>query len=318
MLFRDQILENGDSPGDEEFPILQEPTEVIHAKLREVDPVMADRWHPKDRRKIQRSLEICLKTGKRASQIYAEKFQSKDGSERDKVSSGGDLRFSTLILWPHAQREALVQRLDSRVLSMVQNGLLDEVETLDSLLRSKEASGGTVDRTYGIWISIGYKEFEEYQNALHCGKIPPEDLAKLKKLGIERTQGATRRYAKYQVRWIRIKLINALQRANALQNTYLLDGSDISKWNETVARPATEITSAFLEGKPMPNPLSLSDAAREMLNPESDDLSQHPDKWLMHTCEACGTIAVTPQNWHMHVRSRRHRMAMAKQLKAQA
>jgi tRNA dimethylallyltransferase len=42
----------------ERFPILQEPTSVIMAKLKEVDPIMAGRWHPNDRRKIQRSLEI--------------------------------------------------------------------------------------------------------------------------------------------------------------------------------------------------------------------------------------------------------------------
>jgi tRNA dimethylallyltransferase len=45
----------------ERLAVLEEPTEVLLAKLREVDPVMADRWHPNDRRKIQRSLELVKK-----------------------------------------------------------------------------------------------------------------------------------------------------------------------------------------------------------------------------------------------------------------
>ncbi|RDL33718.1 tRNA dimethylallyltransferase [Venustampulla echinocandica] len=34
----------------EKFPILSGPTEDMIERLREVDPVMADRWHPKDRK----------------------------------------------------------------------------------------------------------------------------------------------------------------------------------------------------------------------------------------------------------------------------
>jgi len=37
----------------EKFPILDGPTEAILERLREVDPKMADRWHPNDRRKIR-------------------------------------------------------------------------------------------------------------------------------------------------------------------------------------------------------------------------------------------------------------------------
>src|SRR5271168_1169210 len=54
----------------QKFPMLDGPTEAMIERLREVDPKMADRWHPNDRRKIRRSLEIFLLTGKKASDIY--------------------------------------------------------------------------------------------------------------------------------------------------------------------------------------------------------------------------------------------------------
>ncbi|GKT84538.1 tRNA isopentenyltransferase [Colletotrichum tofieldiae] len=69
------------------FPILNEPTDVILAKLREVDPVMADRWHPNDRRKISRSLQIYLQHGRPASAIYAEQRQRK--MAENKPDDGG-------------------------------------------------------------------------------------------------------------------------------------------------------------------------------------------------------------------------------------
>ena len=38
------------------WPILDAEPEVVLQKLWEVDPIMAERWHPKDTRKIRRSL----------------------------------------------------------------------------------------------------------------------------------------------------------------------------------------------------------------------------------------------------------------------
>lgn len=316
LLFKNQIIEQSDKP-DETFPILQETTEVILAKLRELDPVMAERWHPNDRRKIQRSLEICLKTGKPASQIYAEQKISKNvpaGTDSELVpvtileEEPPSLIEPTLVLWVHAAAEVLKERLDSRVLDMVCSGLLDEVRTMDDFLHAQEAVGETIDRTRGIWVSIGYKEFEDYQKALRSGSVSSSELAKLKQDGIESTQAATRQYAKRQVRWIRIKLLNALLKAKSSDTTFLLDGSDINNWHKTVAEPGVELARQFLEEEQLPDPTTVSHAAKEMLTPKSEDLSQRPDLWEKQVCEACdGVVCVTPATWETHLKSKGHK-----------
>ncbi|KAG5520213.1 hypothetical protein PMAC_001290 [Pneumocystis sp. 'macacae'] len=45
-------------------------TNELYTQLKALDPIVAQRWHPHDRRRIQRSLEICLSTGQRPSDLY--------------------------------------------------------------------------------------------------------------------------------------------------------------------------------------------------------------------------------------------------------
>lgn len=86
---------------------------------------MAGRWHPNDRRKIQRSLEIYLKTGKPASQVYDEKRLKQEvepEADREEENRAG-FRYPTLVFWVHAAKDVLCTRLDSRVDKMIQKGL---------------------------------------------------------------------------------------------------------------------------------------------------------------------------------------------------
>lgn len=303
----------------EKFPILDETTEVILAKLREVDPIMADRWHPNERRKIQRSLEIYLRTGKCASQVYDEQrlkretlSNTSDGELHGQTRSSQSLRFPTLLLWVHASKDVLNPRLDARIGKMLDRGLLSEVKTLTDFRMSYEArTSNTIDQSRGIWVSIGYKEFLSYQAALNDRSGVEAEVETIKKTAIEKTQAATRQYANRQIRWIRIKLLNALFSADQKNNVFLLDGTDLSKWEEQVIQPANNLTERFLSGDPLPNPLSLSSAASEMLTPKRNyDLGQRPDLWQKTVCKTCGTVAVTENDWNLHVKSRAHRRAV--------
>ncbi|KAJ4305881.1 tRNA dimethylallyltransferase, mitochondrial [Kalmusia sp. IMI 367209] len=314
LLFKDALSEEpmvkvGDD-SSERPAILDEPTEILLEKLKEVDPIMADRWHPNERRKIQRSLEIYLKTGKPASQVYDEQRLKKELSLGAHDDTSG-LRFPTLIFWIHASKDALTMRLDSRVDKMLDKGLLSEVETLHNFRIDHEVrTGQSIDQSRGIWVSIGYKEFLDYQNAASEGSISDEDLAKLTSAAITKTQAANRQYAKRQVRWIQIKLLNALITAGQRKNTFLLDLSDVSQWETAAVQPSSDITEKFLLGQLLPDPATLSDAAREMLNPRRDyDLSQRPDLWKKKLCDICGTVAVTENDWNHHIKSRAHRRA---------
>lgn len=319
LLFKDALSKEPAldlNENSQHFPILDEPTSVILAKLREVDPVMANRWHPNESRKIQRSLEIYLRTGKPASQVYDEQrikreIEQKAANSDDGESSTG-LRFPTLLFWVHADKDVLYPRLDGRVDKMLAKGLLSEVDELMRFRADYEARTGTVvDQSRGIWVSIGYKEFLGYQNALADTAISPEELEKQKSAAIEKTQAATRQYANRQARWIRIKLLNALIGANCKSNMFLLDGSDLSKWTDHVTQPATTITGDFLSGRPLVDPTSLSAAAAENLTPKrSYDLGQRPDLWQKKVCETCGTVSITENDWKLHGQSRAHRRAV--------
>jgi tRNA dimethylallyltransferase len=283
---------------------------------------MADRWHPKDRRKIRRSLEIFLMTGKTASEIYAQQKARKFSTGNDKAELEEDTdsamdSSSPLLFWVHAEPETLKKRLDARVLKMVKTGLLEEVKAMNIFLEEKAEAGIADDRTRGIWVSIGYKEFEPYLKALESTNASEEELSSLFDLCVEQTQAATRQYAKRQVRWIRLKLIPALKDEHALNKLYLFDGSDITKWEEMVSIPALHIASKFLSGEELQPPQEICSAAKEFLSLE-DGFSEKTDVWFRQVCSTCDITAVTDVQWQTHLKSRRHRGLMKKKEKQAA
>ena len=334
LLFRDRLAEGSQHDQEkafvddtkEKWPMLKEPTEVLLEELRRVDPVMADRWHPNDRRKIQRSLEIYFQTCRKASNIYAEqreaKYQGIDAANIDRSSmppDGLSMRFPTLLFWVHSNTNALRHRLDGRVDKMLDHGLLEEVRTLSTFAQAQAEAGAAIDETRGIWVSIGYKEFKSYAKALEEGEVDEKGLEKLKAEALERTKIATRQYAKRQLSWIRIKLVNALAQADARENLYLLDSSDTSSFDNEVVDPALELTRNFFSSvSPMPEATSMSVIAADMLTPRRGyDLAATPDKWSRQHCELCGVTCVTEEQWAMHVKSKAHRKLVSKRKKAE-
>lgn len=319
LLFYDRLAEGEEEREQREFvpdtshkwPLLKEPTDVLLEELKRIDPVMADRWHPNDRRKIQRSLEIYLQTGKRASDIYAEqRARKEDASEAQ--AEDPKMRFPALLFWVHSDAAVLRDRLDKRVDTMLASGLLDEVHTLDTFARDSEAKGTSIDDGKGIWVSIGYREFRDYVRELHSHGAEEQLLEELKATALQATQASTRQYAKRQVRWIRIKLVNALMQANASHQLYLLDGSDVSRFEETVVNPALQLTSQYLCAEDMPAPSTLSSVAAEQLQPKRGDLAGAPEEWVKQYCAVCDTTSVTPTQWQQHMTSKGHKKRVSK------
>ncbi|EAA29598.2 tRNA isopentenyltransferase [Neurospora crassa] len=290
-----------------QHPILRESAEVMLAKLQEVDPVMAERWHPKDIRKIRNSLEIYLSTGRRASDIYAEQRARKEAKRAEQPPSPWNL----LLFWLYAKPDVLNERLDKRVDKMVANGLLDETSSVYDYLQRRLAAGDTVDRTKGIWQSIGFRQFESYLSAVKSTETdtPQAALEKLKQQGIEDTKTATRQYAKYQIRWIARKTIAALQEENLLSNFYLLDSSNISHWHSEVAEKGSSLLAKHLAHQPLPRPEDLSDTAREVLA-EQLERSNRPETICNKTCEVCGKEFRIEEQWQKHLKSKKHQKAV--------
>ena len=305
----------------EELEILNRPTRELLERLKELDPEMAGSWHPNDRRKIQRSLEICLKKGRKVSEIYRQQMAGADDHVAAEPSDGvvnavedsnngarygaaGALRYDPLIFWLSASDAPLKARLDARVDQMVQDGLLEEALDLARLRLQYTEQGIKVDVSKGIWVSIGYKEMEPWA-AKHLAEPEkyPKDC-KLVQECIGSVKAGTRQYAKRQERYIRIRLANALKKAGALNRLFLLDATDLNQWQENVVQPAQELVQKFLDGEQLPDAASLNDLAKENFHrilAQGDKLSYR----VAHHCEICGKTLMTEKEWLGHLASQK-------------
>lgn len=312
--------------GQEDFEILNRSTQEMLEKLKELDPEMAKSWHPNDRRKIQRSLEICLTRGRKASEIYRQQLQGtagdrhadridgvvnavEDNDNAARYDAAGALRHDPLIFWLSASDAPLKTRLNARVDQMVRNGLLEEALGLARRRLRYVEQGIKVDVTKGIWVSIGYKEMEPWA-AKHLAEPEkyPKDC-KLVQECIESVKAHTRQYAKRQERYVRIRLANALKKAGALDRLFLLDATDLNQWQEDAVQPAQELVRKFLAGEQLPDAASLNGLAKQNFHrilAQGDKLSYR----VAHHCEICGKTLMTEKEWLGHLASRSHRKVL--------
>lgn len=157
-------------------------------------------------------------------------------------------------------------RLDGRVDKMITSGMWQEIKEMKLIYDSAvaqnvaAADGDEVDLNSGIWQSIGFKEFlpflEMQGEISQKGEDKEKELEEVKKAGLESMKTATRQYARSQIKWIRIKFLNALEVAgneagdtqqtkkkrNENGDIFLLDSTDVASFPETVSRTAVDIT----------------------------------------------------------------------------
>jgi tRNA dimethylallyltransferase len=322
LLFENTLVGDSAAPSDQlskqaedgksGFPILNATTEEILKRLRDVDPVIADKWHPNDRRKIQRSLEIYLTTGRRASDIYEKQRRQKEETEASSAGLHLQSPWQTLMLWVYSTPSVLNDRLDNRIDKMLDGGLMAEVSEMHEYLQTRSASGLDVDRSRGIWQSIGFKQFEPYLTAVaegHSDADKSSQLEGLKQTGLDQMKAATRQYAKAQIRWITYKTLPLIRQAQALDRLFLLDSTDISRWEENVLNRGIELTRKFLAGEPLPVPIDLSETARNVLSSKLED-SNKQETLCQRTCELCSTTVVTEEAWQIHIKGRPHQRAV--------
>ena len=301
------------------WPILREGNEAMLDELDRVDPAMARRWHPNDTRKIRRSLEIWLQTGKKPSEIYADQElaalehsgPAKDGAR--KLSVPGCLRHDSLIFWLHCDQSVLETRLRQRVESMVEHGLLDEVSELRGLI-DRSTHETQIDTTKGIWAAIGYKEFEGYLEGLRS-KVNDEELEKRRSDAVERVKIATRQYAKRQTRWIRRKLLPMLRDTHS-DKLFVLDCSQPARRLQEVEENAHRVVDMYLAGGYLLKPIDISETARTVLTANADSPPTQRPK--ARACQLCKTTTTTQTDWANHVNSKRHRALLRKNREALA
>jgi tRNA dimethylallyltransferase len=141
----------------------------LRSQLIELDPKMARKIDTKNRRRLVRALEICLLTGKPASEVVAGVGDS--GLPGSPIPATGVFVFR--------DREELYTRINQRVEAMFEKGVIEEV-------RAAGATSATASQM------IGLREIRELlegrMSLLQC---------------IAQIQQATRRYAKRQLTWFR-------------------------------------------------------------------------------------------------------------------
>jgi len=145
---------------------------AIHVELSKHDPVTATRLAPNDSQRIQRALEICLISGRPASDLYAEQQQQ----------ATPPYRFLSLALLP-SERAWLHERIALRFKLMLQQGFVAEVEAL----RIKYQLNADLPSMR----CVGYRQAWEMLE----GRLAAKELE-------ERGIYATRQLAKRQITWL--------------------------------------------------------------------------------------------------------------------
>lgn len=145
--------------------------EALLSELRKIDPVSAERLHPNDKKRIIRALEIFMLTGITLT-------------EHNEMTQRLPPRYrACMIALSYVSRENLYERINRRVDTMMEKGLLNEVKMLINM-------GLTGAHT--AMQAIGYKELTEVI-------LENKDVA----AAVETIKMESRRYAKRQLSWFR-------------------------------------------------------------------------------------------------------------------
>jgi len=142
----------------------------LYERLCKVDSKAAERIHPMDAIRVIRALEVIDLTGRPFSELTREHGFS-------------EKRFATLHLCLNVDRKVLYDRINTRALSMIDAGLVNEVE-------------GLLAKGYGSELkpmkAIGYRHIVSYLK----GDWNLDEAVRL-------IQRDTRRYAKRQITWFK-------------------------------------------------------------------------------------------------------------------
>ncbi|KAJ1718588.1 tRNA dimethylallyltransferase, mitochondrial, partial [Coemansia erecta] len=291
VMFRNSLVRDPGSPQDEsvapnertfEQERIEKSNVELWEELRQVDPVMAENWHPNNRRKVLRSLEVLHTTGKRHSEWIAQDEEARGKEET--------LRFPTLLLWLYADASVLNQRLDDRVDKMIERGMFQELDRLSRDINSPGAfSGSSTDFTAGLKQAIGFREFAAYLDATNDREPSSKTKEELRLRGIEDMKTSTRRYAKRQITWIRNKLLPECRSTMAKTvkaYSYILDATDLKTWDAAVLGRGLDIAQKFISGAELPDPETTSSTAAKLLA----EVKNKPNSilaWKRHLCSVC-------------------------------
>ena len=151
------------------FRMENEGIEALYSELHKIDPEAAKKIHPNNAVKIMRALEVYYSSGKTLTQQNEQSMKSES-------------RFDNTTVFLNCEdRDYLYDRINRRVDSMIDKGLVDEARRYFQSGCSSTSSQ-----------AIGYKELKPYLD----GKAGLGEC-------IDNLKKATRNYAKRQLTWFR-------------------------------------------------------------------------------------------------------------------
>lgn len=148
----------------------QQGNEVLHAMLKAVDPVSAEKIHANNRKRVIRALEFYEKT-------------KTPISEHNEAEASKESPYAFCYFVLNDDREKVYERIEMRIDMMLQAGLIEEVKSL----REKGYHKSMVSMQ-----GLGYKEILSYLE----GEITVEEAIYILKRD-------TRHFAKRQLTWFR-------------------------------------------------------------------------------------------------------------------
>lgn len=275
-------------------------SEKLWNLLEKVDPKAAHTYHPHDKRRIIRCLQVIQKDKQNYSNILESLNRSGDSQAQ---SLGGPLRFDkTCVLWLSCDTDVLDRILDERVDQMLERGLLEELENFHNQYNGQRlVEGAEPNYDKGIFQTIGFKEFHNYLILDRATKESSEGKLVLKK-SIDAMKFSTRKYAKRQLKWIRRRFLQSGTRD--LPAIFKLETAfDDEAWKKQVREPAFEIIEGFITDKPLSeNSLQLKK------EPEVQPIINQPAKYY---CEQCDRTFIGSHNIETHLKSRTHERRVA-------
>lgn len=247
----DEPVEDPAKLTQEQRDILDGPAAGILQQLRVHDPLVAQKFHPNDGRRLRRALEVFYLTGRRPSDIYLQQKQAQTAA--DSGDAALSARFRTLVFWIWSEQSVLNERLDTRVDVMMQNGLRTEIDEMYAEYARLAAQQTTTDLTKGVWQVIGFRQFLPW---LHeTAAAPEQDHQALLDSCVDEMKRNTRKYSKQQTKFMKNTLMPKINlvidrnkketaKSESLVAT-ILDASDLSKWATQVGDKGVRIAKGM-------------------------------------------------------------------------
>ena len=147
----------------------EEGLNFLYNEAKKIDEKAMEKISSQDKKRIIRVLEIYHATGK-------------NKTEQELESRKNNPKYQYYVFALNIKREILYERINKRVDSMIEKGLIDEVK---NLIKQYQEFPTAMQ-------AIGYKEIKEYL-----------DKKATKEEAIEKIKQESRRYAKRQITWFK-------------------------------------------------------------------------------------------------------------------